>query len=182
MPNYPITIHHLYTSPGHNYFGHAAGQPGHHPTLAHDAVMVQAGQGLVGDRFFGKGANFDGHVTFFAWEILQLLYQAPEVLPGLPASLRRNVILSGVPLNGLIGQEFAIDGVQFYGAKHCAPCRWLDEMVLPGARQILRGRGGLRAQALSDGILRRGPAMLYTAAPLDLTAITAPLPVPKLPG
>ncbi len=182
MPDYAITIHHLYTSPGHNYFGHAAGQPGTHPTVEHDTLMVQAGQGLVGDRFFGKGANFDGHVTFFAWEVLQLLQPATAVLPGLPASLRRNVILSGVPLNDLIGQEFTIDGVRFYGAKHCAPCRWLDEMVLPGARQILRGRGGLRAQALSDGILRRGPATMSTSASLDLSTLTQPLPLPKLPG
>lgn len=70
---YPITIHHLYISPGHNYFGHKADAPGIFPTDDRDEVEVRAGAGLVGDRFFGRGADFDGHVTFLAWEVVQVL-------------------------------------------------------------------------------------------------------------
>ena len=70
---YPIIIHHLFISPGHNYFGNPKGQAGAHPTFDVAEVVVRAGQGLVGDRFFGKGETFDGHVTFFAWEVYQLL-------------------------------------------------------------------------------------------------------------
>lgn len=91
------------------------------------------------------------------------------------------MIIEGVPLNQLIGQEFAIDGVRLRGTKHCAPCRWMDIGVATGALQMLKGRGGLRAQALSDGWLRQGSATLTTAISLDLSTITEPLARPKLP-
>ncbi|MBX3013520.1 MAG: hypothetical protein KF832_18515 [Caldilineaceae bacterium] len=178
---YPITIHHLYISPGHNYFGHKGTIPGTHPTIDIDAVEVKAGAGLVGDRFFGRGATFDGHVTFFAWEVYQLLLSEYGLAVVSPAPLRRNVIVAGVPLNQLIGQPFAIDGVQFQGTKHCSPCRWMDLGAARGALAALKGRGGLRTQARSDGWLRRGIADLTTTFPLDLTTITIPLSRPKLP-
>jgi MOSC domain-containing protein YiiM len=182
MPyTYPITLHHLYISPGHNYFGHKADAPGIFPTDDRDEVEVKAGAGLVGDRFFGRGANFDGHVTFLAFEVVYLLITDYGFsIPSL-ATFRRNVIVEGVPLNQLIGQEFAIDGVRFRGTKHCAPCRWMDIGVVTGALQALKGRGGLRAQALSDGWLRKGSATLTTNIPLDLTQLIEPLARPKLP-
>lgn len=182
MPyTYPVTIHHLYISPGHNYFTHPFDQPGVHPTLDLDEVAVHAGQGLVGDRFYGHGPEFDGHVTFFAWEVFQLLQQMVGSPLASPLALRRNVVMAGVPLNELIGQEFTLDGVHFYGNKHCAPCRWMEVAVAAGALQLLKGRGGLRAQVLSDGSLRRGPATLVTDHPLDLATISAPLARPHLP-
>jgi len=182
MPyTYPITIHHLYISPGHNYFGHPAGDPGTQPTYDVDTVEVKAGAGLVGDRFFGRGAAFDGHVTFLAWEVVQLLTTAYGLAIATPADFRRNVVIGGIPLNALIGQSFAIDGVEFQGTKHCAPCRWMESAVATGALQALKGRGGLRAQVCSDGWLRKGAATLTTTVALDLTTITAPLVRPRLP-
>ena len=182
MPyTYSITLHHLYISPGHNYFGHKTDAPGVFPTDDLDEVEVKAGAGLVGDRFFGRGAGFDGHVTFLAVEVIQVVSAECGVRNVSPSALRRNVVIEGVPLNQLIGQEFAIDGVEFRGAKHCAPCRWMDLGVAVGALQALKGRGGLRAQALSDGWLRKGSATLTTAIPLDLTTITQPLARPTLP-
>lgn len=178
---YPIAIHHLYISPGHNYFGHKDNIPGDYPTHDVDAVEVKAGAGLVGDRFFGRRPHFDGHVTFFAWEVYHLLRTDYGLSIATPAAFRRNVVIEGIPLNGLIGQTFTIAGLQFCGMKHCAPCRWMDLGVATGTLKVLHGRGGLRAQGLSDGWLRRGPATLSTTMPLDLTAITAPLPRPKLP-
>jgi MOSC domain-containing protein YiiM len=181
MHTYPITIRHLYISPGHNYFGHPKGQPGGHPTLEVSQVEVRARQGLVGDRFFGKGDQFDGHVTFFAWEVWQLLRTEYALAGERVAQLRRNVVTEGVNLNQLIGHEFAIGAVRFRGAKHCAPCRWMDMAVAPGALKLLHGRGGLRAQALSDGLLQSGPATLTTAVAINFTTLAEPLPTPKLP-
>ena len=178
---YPIIIHHLYISPGHNYFGHKENIPGGHPTHDVDAVEVKAGAGLVGDRFFGRGPQFDGHVTFFAWEVYQLLRTEYGLPITTPAAFRRNVVVEGIPLNGLIGQVFTIADLQFRGMKHCAPCRWMDLGVAHGALKALHGRGGLRAQVLSDGWLRKGAATLRTASPLDSMAATKPLERPKLP-
>ena len=105
---------------------------------------MRAGQGSVGDRFFGKGETFDGHVTFFAWEVYQLLIAELGLQLDSPVALRRNVIVEGVNLNQLIGHEFTLDGVRLRGVKHCAPCRWMNDGVAPGALPFLHGRGGLR--------------------------------------
>lgn len=180
--SYPIIIHHLYISPGHNYFTHTYDTPGKHPTIEPTVVEVHAGQGIVGDRFYGRGPSFDGHVTFVAWEVWQEIQQITGLDGLTPAALRRNIVVEGVPLNQLIGQEFALDGVRFYGTKHCAPCRWMDVAVTTGALALLKGRGGLRAQCLSDGLLRRGHTQVTTTQQLDRSIITAPLPRPALPG
>ncbi|MBP7960395.1 MAG: hypothetical protein KBG20_04905 [Caldilineaceae bacterium] len=186
MPTYPIHIHHLFISPGHNYFGHPPGAPGAHPTHAVDAVQAVAGKGLVGDRFFDVRAGFDGQATFFNWEVYRALADAlGGDVPGV-AACRRNVILSGVPLNGLIGHTFEIDfgdgdTVAFLGTKHCAPCRWMDHGFGPGGHAFLKGRGGLRTQIRGGGVLRIGDAILRTDAVLDLATKTNRLTLPQLP-
>jgi MOSC domain-containing protein YiiM len=102
-----------------------------------------------------------------------------------PILMRRNVVIEGVPLNQLIGQPFTLDfgehQVEFLGAKHCAPCAWMDAMMEPGAQKFLRGRGGLRARITSSGSFVRGPALLRTPNQVDRTAIQAPLQRPRLP-
>ncbi|MFN8488420.1 MAG: hypothetical protein U0350_12550 [Caldilineaceae bacterium] len=182
---YPITIHHLFISPGHNYFGNRTQTPGVHPTFDVETAEVKAGLGLVGDRFYGKGEHFDGHITFFAWEVFQVVRAECAGALGArnrsPEVFRRNVIIEGVNLNQLIGQEFTIDGIRFYGTKHCAPCRWMEIALAPGALKLLRGRGGLRAQVLGDGVLRRGQAILQCNFELNLATLTQPLPTPNLP-
>ena len=179
--NYTITIHHLYISSGHNYFTHPYDDPGEHPITDLAQVEVHAGQGLVGDRFYGRGPNFDGHVTFFSWEVYCELVTVHGLPLTSPTPLRRNVVIEDVPLNQLIGHPFTINGVEFFGAKHCSPCRWMDIGGTTGTLQQLKGRGGLRAQAHSDGYLDRGTTTLTSEAVLDLTTITGRLTRPKLP-
>jgi MOSC domain-containing protein YiiM len=68
-----------------------------------------------------------------------------------------------VDLNTLIGREFEIQGVRFYGTDECRPCYWMDRAIAPGAEDFLKGRGGLRAQILSDSTLRRKSRLLAAA-------------------
>ena len=79
--------------------------------------------------------------------------------------LRRNVIVSGVDLNELIGEEFSIQGVRLRGTGHCKPCYWLDQAFAPGTEDFLEGNGGLRAEILSGGLIAVGSAQLLLAAP-----------------
>ena len=79
--------------------------------------------------------------------------------------LRRNVIVSGVDLNDLIGEEFSIQGVRLRGTGHCRPCYWLDQAFAPGTEDFLEGNGGLRAEILTDGAIAVGDAQLLLAAP-----------------
>jgi len=64
------------------------------------------------------------------------------------------VITTGNDLNELIGKEFQIQGVRFLGTEECRPCYWMDQAFAPGANEFLKGRGGLRAVILTNGMLR----------------------------
>jgi MOSC domain-containing protein YiiM len=185
MHTYPITIHHIFISPGHNYFGRPKHGPGDHATLDVAQVEAVAGQGLVGDRYFGVPAHYDAQITLVAWEVFRALQAEFGRTDWSPILMRRNVVIEGVPLNQLIGQPFTLDfgdhTVELLGAKHCAPCAWMDAMLAPGAQKFLRGRGGLRARIVQGGVIVRGPAVLASPVALDLAAREAPLSYPRLP-
>jgi MOSC domain-containing protein YiiM len=73
----------------------------------------------------------------------------------LPSVFRRNVMTRGMDLNSLIGHEFEVQGVRFFGVEESKPCSWMNHAFCPGAEAALKDRGGLRARILSDGTLRR---------------------------
>jgi MOSC domain-containing protein YiiM len=159
-----IRIRHLFISPGHNYFGHHDAPPGKHPVLEVDEVECVAGRGLFGDRYFDHKREYKGQITFFAWEVLERLRTELGLTEASPAATRRNVITEGVDLKTLIGTEFEVQGIQFEGIEECRPCYWMntafqDERV----EAWLKGRGGLRARILTDGLLRRQAAVRAVA-------------------
>jgi MOSC domain-containing protein YiiM len=66
------------------------------------------------------------------------------------------VITAGADLNQLIGVEFEIQGVRFAGTEEAKPCAWMNTAFRDErAEAWLKGRGGLRARILTDGVLRR---------------------------
>lgn len=150
-----IRVRHLFISPGHNFFGHHDQPPGEFPTLEVDQIECVAGHGIRGDRFFDFKPDYKGQITFFAWETFSELQRELEAPDARPAGTRRNVITEGADLPSLIGQEFEIQGVRFLGVEESKPCHWMNAGVHPRAEEWLRGRGGLRAKILTDGILRR---------------------------
>ena len=153
-----VRIRHLFVSSGHNYSGHHQTEPGNHPVLELDKVECLAGRGLVGDRFFDFKPDYLGQITFFSWEVWEQLREELGVVGGSPAATRRNVITEGVDLNTLIGKQFEIQGVVFAGTEECRPCAWMNHALgHPQAETSLRGRGGLRAQILTNGVLHREP-------------------------
>jgi MOSC domain-containing protein YiiM len=68
--------------------------------------------------------------------------------------LRRNIFVRGAELDSLIGEVFSLQDVLFEGVEECRPCYWMDQAFGPGAEAFLRGRGGLRARVVSDGVLK----------------------------
>jgi MOSC domain-containing protein YiiM len=190
----PITIRHIFVSPEDNYFGKAKHGSGQDPTHDRSQAEVRAGLGFVGDRYYGVAAHFNAQVTFVASEVFDALLFEFGLEELLPVLMRRNIVSEGVGINQLIGQEFEIcqpvgahnangaaSCVRFAGVQPCNPCAWMDAAITAGAWKFLRGRGGLRARVLSDGVLHRGAAILRTAIALDATAILQPLARPRLP-
>src|SRR6266705_1117053 len=118
------------------------------------------GKGLEGDRYFVQKGTFakpqpDRELTLIEAEAIEAMKRELDVDYGLSES-RRNVVTRGVPLNHLVGKEFWIGEVRARGLRLCEPCSHLQklshERVLPG----LIHRGGLRAQILTEGMIRVG--------------------------
>lgn len=150
-------IRHIYISPGHNYRGHHGGPPGENPIVEKSEIRCVAGRGIEGDRYFDFKEQFKGQITFFAYEVHRDLLRALNRDDVPPSAYRRNVITEGVDLNSLVGKTFELQGVTFEGTEECSPCYWMNTAFGPGAEIALKGRGGLRARILTDGILRIGP-------------------------
>ena len=118
------------------------------------------GRGLEGDRYFDQKGTFskpqpDRELTLIEAEAIEAMKHELNVDYGLSDS-RRNLVTRGVPLNHLVGREFWVGEVKARGLRLCEPCSHLQklshEQVLPG----LVHRGGLRAQILSEGMIRVG--------------------------
>jgi MOSC domain-containing protein YiiM len=149
-----MQIRHLFLSPDHNYFGHHNQPAGDNAVVEVDSVECVAGRGLRGDRFFDFKPEYKGQITFFSWETFEELRRALNTPVAHPQALRRNVITAGIDLNQLIGETFTLQGITFQGAEECRPCYWMDSAIGPGAETWLKGRGGLRAKILTDGVLK----------------------------
>jgi MOSC domain-containing protein YiiM len=150
-----LQIHQLFISAGHNFFGHHGEPAGQNPMVELDQIECLAGRGIRGDRFFDFKENYKGQITFFSMEVFDQLRRELSLPQAQPAGTRRNVVVAGVDLNSLVGVEFEIQGVRFAGVEQCKPCHWMNSALGPGAEDWLRGRGGLRARILTDGILQR---------------------------
>ena len=125
-----------------------------------EEVRAISGKGLEGDRYSNQTGTFskpqpDRELTLIEAEAIEAMRRELNVDYGL-ADSRRNIVTRGVPLNHLVGREFWIGNVKARGLRLCEPCSHLQklshEKVLPG----LVHRGGLRAQVLSEGLIRVG--------------------------
>ena len=152
-----MNIERIFISPEHNYFGHHGREAGTAEVQEVEEAVLVAGKGIEGDRFFGWKENYKGQITFFSREVYESLCMQLGVTGRGPEVFRRNVVVSGVDLNELAGQEFEVQGIRFEGVAECSPCYWMDGAFHPGAEAALKGRGGLRARILTSGTLRREP-------------------------
>lgn len=145
---------HLYVSPEHNFFGHHGQPAGQSSVVEMEEIHCLAGRGIEGDRFLDHKENYKGQITFFASETYEDLREGLSAKDKPPSVFRRNVITQDIDLNSLVGEEFEVQGIRFRGVEECKPCHWMDQAFHPGAEEAMQGRGGLRAQILSDGVLR----------------------------
>lgn len=120
-----------------------------------ESVSAVAGRGLEGDRYH------DGRGTFSTpgGRGYELTLVEADVLDelGLPwEEGRRNVVTSGISLNGLVGRRFTIGGVVCVGRRLAEPCSQLEKLARPGILRPLVHRAGLRADILESGTIAVG--------------------------
>ena len=147
--DYPVTLHHFFTSPSHNYFTRPKFDLGKTPTLSHTHLDLVAGRGIKDDRF--EESLYP--VTFFSLEVAEVIEEAFEQTIDIQL-YRRNITISGLNLCELIGQRFSIGEVVFEGMAHCNPCTWMDAVIAKGTYRQMKGRGGLRAKVIQGGRLQ----------------------------
>jgi MOSC domain-containing protein YiiM len=133
------------------------------PMAAVTEVEAVPGKGLAGDRYFQQTGTFsipqpDRELTLIESEAIEA-FNSELGIEYAASAARRNVVTRGVPLNHLVGREFQIGAIRVRGLKLCEPCARLARIsakaVLPG----LVHRGGLRAQILSEGVIRPGDSV-----------------------
>jgi MOSC domain-containing protein YiiM len=127
-----------------------------------DEAEAVAGVGLAGDRYAAKQGTFSRplatepqDVTLIEVETLDAVRRDFK-LDVTHAMTRRNLLTVGVPLNHLVGKDFAIGDVVLRGFELCEPCSHLQKLTIKEILKPLVHRGGLRAEIVRGGTLRVG--------------------------
>lgn len=127
------------------------------PMKAVDAVVAEAGKGLVGDRYHGTRHR---HVT--VQSAADLAEAADELgSPVDPASTRRNITISGGDIPPKPGERIAVGDVELEVVRIAAPCKLLDDAIGDGARHALRRRAGTVFRVLTGGTISIGDPVRF---------------------
>lgn len=120
------------------------------PLHSVDSVRAIAGKGLEGDRHFhSEGAPAGQALTLVERE-------AVEGVGLETGATRRQLTVTGVRLNDLVGKRFTVGDVECYGVELCEPCGHLQSLTRPGIVKALAHRAGINADILSDGSIAVG--------------------------
>jgi MOSC domain-containing protein YiiM len=126
------------------------------------SVEALTGRGLVGDRYAG-GSGKRG-VTLIQSEHLPVIAALSGHDRVAAATLRRNLLVEGIPVAALKGHRFRIGEVLLEGTDDCDPCSRMEAALGPGAYNAMRGMGGLCARIIEGGHLRVGDRIEWVAA------------------
>ncbi|HEY3207429.1 MAG TPA: NUDIX domain-containing protein [Gaiellaceae bacterium] len=135
----------------------AAGEPVREVEL----VRANAGVGLEGDRYaLGRGhyspdLRVSRDLTLIEAEVIEDLARDHGIQLA-PGETRRNLTTRGIRLNDLVGRRFWVGEVLCEGTRLCEPCRYLTELTSKPLLRALVHRGGLRADIVRGGRIRRG--------------------------
>ncbi|MEQ4500650.1 MOSC domain-containing protein [Nocardioides kribbensis] len=151
----------------------------HAPMEPRRRVEVEAGAGVVGDRWHGTRHR---HVTL---QSADALLEAAEALGApVPASAtRRTVTVSHGVVPTDPGARLRVGGVELEVVRVAAPCALMERSMGPGGAAALRRRGGSVLRALSSGPIAVGDPVegLLTAPTPSRGAGPARRPDPSTP-
>ena len=127
------------------------------------SASLIAGKGVVGDRYFNGCGTFSERLkdnpavelSLIEKEEIDAFNQDHKQMLNY-ADVRRNIVTESVRLNELVGKTFSMGNVTLKGLRLCEPCAYLAENVNELVLPHLIGRGGLRAQILTDNEISVG--------------------------
>jgi MOSC domain-containing protein YiiM len=127
------------------------------PMRAVEAADVLPVAGLVGDRYAGSSGK--RAITLIQAEHLPVIAALSGHGHIEPALLRRNLVVSGIPLIALRDRRFRIGEVLLEGSGECDPCSRMEGALGAGGFNAMRGHGGLTALVVEGGRLHVGDAV-----------------------
>ena len=125
-----------------------------------EAKLV-AGSGIEGDRYsLGTGTYSmkpepGRQVTLIEAETLEALAR-DEDIELTPHEHRRNLTVTDVPLNHLVGRQFRVGEVLLEGTRLNFPCKYLELVTGKALYTPLLNRSGLNCIIVEGGVIRPG--------------------------
>lgn len=119
-----------------------------------DHADALGGKGLRGDRYAG-GSGKRG-LTLIQAEHLAVIAALSGHGEVSPAILRRNLVISGIPLIALKNRTFRVGEILLEGTGPCDPCSRMEAALGIGGYNAMRGHGGICARILEGGVVRVG--------------------------
>jgi MOSC domain-containing protein YiiM len=143
---------------------------------ARTAVRALAGHGLEGDRYALGCGSYSGvmrltarHVSLIGCEAMQAANDELSrrgLAPFEPDETRRNILVEGIDVYALMGQEFRIGDVRLRGSAPTKPCHVPSAAAgKTGFAEAYHNRGGILAEILSGGLISIGDALAMEPLP-----------------
>lgn len=134
--------------------------------LSVNEARAVPGKGLEGDRYFKQVGTYSNkpapgglpparELTLIEIETIEALKRESgiEIAAG---DVRRNIVTRDVPLNHFMNREFRVGEIKLRGIRLCEPCDHVQRLTGKEILQPLVHRGGIRAEILTDGVIRVG--------------------------
>jgi len=144
------------------------------PMRSVERATVEAGKGIVGDRYHGTRHR---HVSVQSAAALRAATEAFGA--DVPAELtRRNLTVDDGAVPTVPGSLIRIGDVMLEVVRVAAPCKLLDDTIGRGAQEALRRRGGSICRVLVGAEIAVGDLVDLDADPAlrDTVAPITPLP------
>lgn len=119
-------------------------------------AFLEKGKGIVNDRYYKNFKEKKEQVTLINLEEINNFNK--QIKKNIDAKdFRRNIIVSGINLNGLINKKIKINKIILKIHEVCQPCKYLQEkLLIPGLVKMLVNKSGVRAEILNSGSLSVG--------------------------
>lgn len=127
------------------------------PTESVTRIDVEAGTGVVGDRYFGTRHR---HVSVQSLEELAEA-AAARGAPVPAGATRRTVTVDAGRVPTTPGARITLGEVELEVVRKAAPCRVMETSVGPGAARAMHERGGAICRVLTSGAVELGSPVTY---------------------
>lgn len=126
------------------------------PVVPVRSAMAHLGKGLDGDRRMQSERPSKREITLIQAEHLPVIAAIAGLKTIDPATLRRNLVVSGVNLTSLKRGKFRVGEAVLEWTGSCDPCSRMEEALGAGGFQAMRGHGGITARIIDPGAVAVG--------------------------